>query len=376
MFEGTGSAGAELLGLPGAVIDLVEREADGSWRVHVRSAAGVGCCPGCGQVSGRVRELAGQRLAHLVVVPMALTWHKARFWCDNTSCGQGSFVESGPLAGRGGRVSQPARETMGRLVGDWLVPVSRVAGAAGVGWHTAHGGFVAVAERAGIVAEAGAAGRELLEAGAADTAPAPVPARSVSGPLPQVTVLGIDDHRRGRPRFHRAPDGTWAADADRWQTVFVDTAGGHGLLGQVEGRTTAGTTGWLAAQSAAWLAGIGAVTIDMSTTYQAAVREALPHAMLAVDPFHVVDLANKAIGDVRRRLTQQIRGRRGRADDPEYKIRNLLVRAEETLSDAARGRLLCTLADLGDAGRQCPASRSWLRNLDLKVGYSGSWWGV
>jgi len=293
---------------------------------------------------------------------MALTWHKTRYWCDNTACGRGSFTESGPLAGRGARVSEPAREVMGRLVGDWLVPVSRVAGAAGTGWHTAHGGFVAVAGRAGIVVEAGSPGQEP----AADPAPAPLPARSVSGPLPQVTVLGIDDHRRGRPRFHRGPDGTWVADADRWATVFVDTAGGHGLLGQVEGRTTAGTTAWLAAQPAAWRAGVGAVTIDMSTTYKAAVREALPQATLAVDPFHVVHLANKAVGDVRRRLTQQLRGRRGRTDDPEYKIRNLLVRARETLSDAARGRLLCTLADLGDAGRQLTAAwraKELLRDL-------------
>ena len=63
--------------LAGVEVDAVEREADGSWSVHVVTAAGaVACCPGCGTASGRVKELGGQRLAHLVVAPVAVTWHK------------------------------------------------------------------------------------------------------------------------------------------------------------------------------------------------------------------------------------------------------------------------------------------------------------
>ncbi|WP_416211396.1 transposase [Frankia sp. Cas3] len=92
----------------------------------------------------------------------------------------------------------------------------------------------------------------------------------------------------------------------------------------------------------------------MSTTYASAAREALPHALLAIDGFHVSQLANKAIGDTRRRVAHELRGRRGRATDPEYTIRGLLVRAEEKLSPAARGKLLC--ASPTSAGT--PASRS------------------
>jgi hypothetical protein len=87
---------------------------------------------------------------------------------------------------------------------------------------------------------------------------------SVSGPLPPVEVLGIDDHRRGRPMHHRDPaTGRW--DVDRWQTVFVDAGGGHGLLGQVKGRTAKDMTAWLAARDRAWREGIRYVTIDMFT---------------------------------------------------------------------------------------------------------------
>jgi hypothetical protein len=59
--------------------------------------------------------------------------------------------------------------------------------------------------------------------------------------------------------------GAWVADADRRQTVFVDSAGGHGLLDQAEGRAGVDAAAWPAAQDPTWRAGITHVTIDMST---------------------------------------------------------------------------------------------------------------
>jgi hypothetical protein len=47
---------AQLLGLDGVEFDLIEREADGSFAVHVTTGAGASVrCPGCGAVSGRVK---------------------------------------------------------------------------------------------------------------------------------------------------------------------------------------------------------------------------------------------------------------------------------------------------------------------------------
>jgi transposase len=174
-----------------------------------------------------------------------------------------------------------------------------------------------------------------------------------------VEVLGVDDHRRGRPLYHRdEASGKWVADADRWQTVFVDAGGGHGLLGQVEGRARADVTGWLAGQDPAWRAAVHYVTVDMSSVYKSAVTTGglLPNARLVVDLFHVVQLANKAVAEVRRRLTYARYGRRGRASDPEYAIKNPLRRGKERLSERTRHKLLCTLADLGDAGREIGAA--------------------
>jgi transposase len=407
---------AELLGLDGVEIDLVEREADGSWTVHVTTAAGRAvCCSGCGRAAERVKETTVHTVTHVTMVATRLSWHKSRFWCENTECGMASFAETGPVAGRRAGVSAHARTVMGHLVGDWLVAVSRVAAGVGVSWHTVHDAFAQVAAQAGIVVtdttttdttttdttttDSGAgvacdvkpdrpdreaaiggdpavAGADLVPAG---TDLAARPQRSVGGVLAPVAVLGIDDHRRGKPLYHRdRRTGAWVAEADRWQTVFVDSAGGNGLLGQTEGRAGLDAAAWLAAQDPAWRAGITHVTIDMSTVYKSMVTTSglLPNAALIVDAFHVVQLANKMVGDVRRRVTFEHYRRRGRATDPEYTIRNLLVAGKQRLSDRARNKVLCTLADLGEHGRQIGAAWRAKELLRAVTGLSPNQTGV
>ncbi|MER6566866.1 transposase [Streptomyces sp. NPDC001093] len=56
------------------------------------------------------------------------------------------------------------------------------------------------------------------------------------------------------------------------------------------------------------------------------MRTALPDALVVVDHFHVVQLANKMLCLVRRRTNSQDRGRRGRATDPEWKAGRRLLR--------------------------------------------------
>jgi transposase len=127
-----------------------------------------------------------------------------------------------------------------------------------------------------------------------------------------VPVLGIDEIRRGRPRWVVDEDtGTWRTAVDRWHVGFVDLSGGQGLLGQVEGRTTAAVVDWLAARDPDWCAGVQYAAIDMSSVFKAAIRTALPQATLVVDHFHVVQLANQALTEVRRRVTIQYRGDAG-----------------------------------------------------------------
>ena len=47
-------------------------------------------------------------------------------------------------------------------------------------------------------------------------------------------------------------------------------------------------------------ASIKAVSIDMSAGYEKAIRDAVPHAQVCFDPFHVVQLGGKAADQVRR----------------------------------------------------------------------------
>lgn len=86
-------------------------------------------------------------------------------------------------------------------------------------------------------------------------------------------------------------------------------------------------TAWLDARGQTWKDQVKFVAIDMCTVFKAAVREALPRAVLVVDHFHIVQLANQALTEVRRRATLQQRGRRGRKGNREWELRNRLARS-------------------------------------------------
>jgi transposase len=190
------------------------------------------------------------------------------------------------------------------------------------------------------------------------------PARDVTeAPLPQVAVLGIDETRRGRPRWEQDADtDKWRLTRDRWHTRFVDALGHGGLLGQVEGRTAADALALLATTDLDWRKGIGHIAIDMSATYRAAIRIGLPDATVVVDHFHVVQLANKMLSIVRRRTTAETRGRRGRASDPEWKARRRLLLGREDLTDDQFSTMWNTLLGEGKIGRTLLTAWTCSRN--------------
>jgi Transposase len=125
---------------------------------------------------------------------------------------------------------------------------------------------------------------------------------ALSARVPPVEHLGIDETRRGKANFRLVPgpDGgeVWEVVTDRWHVGFCDLTGGAGLLGQVEGRTSASVSAWINAQGEEWRRGLQVVAIDMCTVFKAAVRDSLPHATLVVDRFHVAQLANTALTEV------------------------------------------------------------------------------
>ena len=189
----------------------------------------------------------------------------------------------------------------------------------------------------------------------------------------------------GAPGHRRAPPGPrWKLDedtgeyillADRWHTCFFDLSGEQGLLGQVEGRTADDAAYWLAQATPAWRDAVRVVAIDMCTIYASAVRRMLPGAQLVVDLFHVVHLAVKMTGDVRRRVVRGKYGRRGRSGDPGYGVKGLLVRNLEHLSPAQFAKVTDSLGS-DPAGQEIAAAwigKEKLRHaLNLRARVTGS----
>ena len=104
---------------------------------------------------------------------------------------------------------------------------------------------------------------------------------------------------------------------------------------QAGGRTADDAAYWLAGATPAWRDAVQVVAIGMCTIYLSAVMRMLPRAKVAVDLFHVGQLAVKTAGDVRRRAIRDRYGRRGKAGGPEYGIMHLLERNQENLGQAA-----------------------------------------
>src|SRR3954463_4161832 len=100
-------------------------------------------------------------------------------------------------------------------------------------------------------------------------------------------------------------------------------------------------------------------------TYRAALRTGLPHATVVVDHFHVVQLANKMLSLVRRRTTAELRGRRGRATDPEWKARRRLLRNREDLTDEQFAAMWNPLLDEGKIGQTLLSA--WIAKESLRT---------
>ncbi|MFH5878527.1 transposase [Arthrobacter sp. NA-172] len=112
-----------------------------------------------------------------------------------------------------------------------------------------------------------------------------------------------------------------------------------GALGVVDGRDHKGVGEWLFARPLAWRLAVQVVAIDPSAAFRKALRMWLPRTAVAVDHFHLVSLANQAVTETRQDLSQQVKGRRGRAVDKAWAHRMLLLRAGDSLSGKAAQRL-------------------------------------
>jgi transposase len=327
-----------LLGLEGLAVERVVLTGLGVKIVQlVTDDPDAARCPMCRSVSTSGKDWVLTRPRDLPCGGefAVVQWRKRRWRCRTEDCSRQTFTEQVAQVPAGMRTTTRLRAALAVAVEDGR-DQSEVAAAHGVSWPTV--------QRAVVVHGA----VELVE-------PEPT------------TVLGMDETRFGRPRW--LPDGhhddgriRWKR-TDPWETGFVDITGEQSLLGQVDGRTSAAVQAWLAARTEAFRAAVEVVVIDPHAGYAAAVRAALPAAAIAVDHFHLILLANKAVTAVRQRVTRDLLGRRGRTVDPTWANRRLLLRGREHLSQRALARMWNGCIDNDPTGQILSA---WIAKEELR----------
>ncbi len=242
--------------------------------------------------------------------PMTLRWKKHRMACVNAACSTGSWVlDDHRIAAKNCLLTTRAAKWATRQVGEGRT-VSEVAKELNCDWHTVNDALLTY-------------GQALL---AADRKR-----------LNITSAIGLDEtsfvHPRTQAHSHYA---TTVADVQNHQIIEI-----------LPSRNYVEVAKWVNAQPDSWKERIDYGALDMSRAYAAVYSVALPQASQVVDPFHVVSLANRSLDAVRRRVQRDQLGRRGRRDDPLYRVRRVLLMGEEKLCEHAAQRLH-SLLELGD----------------------------
>jgi len=313
-----GPAGHDVQAGPGGVLEV--------WAVTDYPAAAA--CPDCGAVSGRVHErvLTRPRDVRRAADSVDLRWVKVRRKCGNQECPRKTFTEWVPQLPPRCRITARLREQAGAEVTERGITPAEAARHAGVSWPVVHDAFAAAAD-------------PLLDQ-----------------PVALVAHLGIDEYR-GRARFAADPQtGEYIVLADRWHTCFFDLSGQRGLLGQVQGRTADDAAYWLAGATPAGATPSG---WPASTCAPSTPQRSAGCCRTRCSPW---TCSTSSSSPSRRSATcgsgwSAPGTGRGRSADPEYGIKNLLVRNLEHLSPAQFAKIIHTL-DRDRYGQEYPAGRT------------------
>jgi transposase len=264
---------------------------------------------------------------------VTLIWVKRVWRCAQPRCARRTWTETSELIRPRASLTERARAEACRRVGQDGHDVAAVAVEYGVGWHT-------------IMRAVDDHGRPLIDD----------PAR-----LAGVRAVGVDE-----TAFLAAT----ATHATEFVTGIVDLTGHPGraarLLDVVEGRSGKALSDWVSARDRDWRDGITVAALDPFRGYATALRTQLPNAVRVLDAFHVTRLGLAAVDEVRRRVQQDTLHRRGHKHDPLYRIRRLLRRAPETLSERAWTRLETGLV-LGDPHGE--VAQAWMAAHELRYLY-------
>ncbi|QZE24957.1 ISL3 family transposase [Brevibacterium casei] len=289
-------------------------------------------CRSCG-AEGVPRGTVARRLAHEPFGhrPTTLLLRVRRYRCQG--CARVWREDSDAVA--------PARAKLSRRGLAWALEavvvdhltISRVAAGLGVAWHTANNAVLAEGHRL------------LIDD----------PSR-----FDGVAVLGVDEHAWRHTRR-----------GEKYVTVIIDLTpvregtGPARLLDMVEGRSKPVFQDWLAARPQQWRDAVEVVAMDGFTGFKSAAAEEVPDAVAVMDPFHVVRLAGEALDVCRRRVQQDIFGRRGMSGDPLYSARRTLL----TGAGLLQPRQVQRVEALFDDTRHAAVEATWGVYQDIITAY-------
>jgi transposase len=243
-------------------------------------------------------------------VPITVRWKKHRLNCPNQRCEQRSFtLFDHRIAAKGCMLTTRAAKWVVKQIGAGQT-VAHLARELGCSWDVVNAAMRIY-------------GAALL---AADTKR-----------LKETTAIGLDEAlfvRQG-PYKHK-----W------WTTTVCDVAN-HQLIDVIATREFTEVAAWLRRQPHHVREHLDYGCLDMSRTYSAVFKVVTPKATRVIDRFHVMRHAIAAVDEVRRRVQQQRLGHRGRAPDPLYRARKLLVIRATSGDPELQARLEGLLA-LGD----------------------------
>jgi transposase len=268
-------------------------------------------CPACSQVA-QVKERPVVHYVDLPVygTPMSLAWKKHRMRCANPNCSKRSWVLGDHrIAAKNCLLTTRAAKWATVQVGGGRT-VSEVAAELACDWHTVNDAVTTY-------------GKALLKADRKR--------------LNKTTAIGLDE-----TAFVKAN----TASHTHYATTVADVEN-HQIIEILPTRNYAEVARWLDKQPRSWKQRIAFGALDMSSTYAAVYSVVLPDAAQVVDPFHLIALANRCLDAVRRRVQAERAVRRGKANDPLYRVRRVLVMGEDKLDQEATARLW-SLLELGD----------------------------
>ena len=326
--HGNGNAATVMLGLPGFVL-LAVSELGSEIEYAIETVESVTGCPTCG-VLARLHDRRRSDVRDLPAAGRAVTlvWIKRIWRCMEPGCAKQTWTESSEAIRARASLTERARREACRRVGEDGDTVARVAAQYGTGWAT-------------IMAAVVEYGTPLVDD----------PAR-----LEGVRKLGVDET-------------AFLSANGRHSTIFatgvVDLTGPVArLLDVMIGRSGKALCNWVSARDQQWRDRIEVAALDPFRGYATALSTSLPDAVRVLDAFHVTRLGFAAVDDVRRRVQQDSLGHRGRRDDPLFRIRRLLRRRADRLTDRGWDRLLAALA-VGDVDQQI--ALTWIAAQDLRA---------